>query len=96
MLVVRCECEEILGVEEQHLDKLGECPACGRIIRAPKQAMNLSGKLQAQRLAAVGAKAAPPAPVETAVAVAEPEEEISILEEAPVITPGELGKRFLH
>lgn len=68
MLVFRCECEEILGVEECDLTKMGECPSCGRIVRIPRDAVNAAGKLRVR--AAVHAT---PAPVlESAVAIAEP------------------------
>ena len=60
MLVFRCACEQVLGIDEQDLDKLGECPSCGRILRVPKTSVNLSGKLKSMKAAA--AAEPPPAP----------------------------------
>jgi hypothetical protein len=36
MLVFRCECEQVLSVAAQYVEKLGECPSCGRIVRVPQ------------------------------------------------------------
>ncbi len=55
MLVFRCECEQVLGVEdESSKGGLGECPTCGRIIRVPQGLINASGRL---RLAGTPARA---------------------------------------
>ena len=47
MLVFRCECEHVLGVEnESSRGRAGECPSCGRIIRVPPVLIDATGKLQ--------------------------------------------------
>ena len=47
MLVFRCECEHVLGVEnDSSRGRAGECPACGRIIRVPPVLIDGAGKLQ--------------------------------------------------
>jgi hypothetical protein len=47
MLVFRCECEQVLGVDDAvNKGKLGECPSCGRIIRVPAGLVDASGKLR--------------------------------------------------
>src|SRR4051812_20573908 len=81
MVVFRCECEQVLGVDEQHLEKVGECPSCGRIVRIPKAAANYGGRLRPKRGVAMAASV-PATPItDTAVAVAEPEPELEQVEE---------------
>lgn len=47
MLVFRCECEQVLGVDDESTKGgLGECPTCGRIIRVPKGLVSAAGKLR--------------------------------------------------
>jgi hypothetical protein len=47
MLVFRCECEQVLGVDnDANKGKLGECPSCGRIIRVPVGPIDAGGKLR--------------------------------------------------
>lgn len=47
MLVFRCECEQVLGVEnESTKGGLGECPSCGRIIRVPMGLVDAAGRLR--------------------------------------------------
>src|SRR5438045_6985486 len=47
MLVFRCECEQVLGVEsEASKGGLGECPSCGRIIRVPMGLVNAAARLR--------------------------------------------------
>ena len=47
MLVFRCECDDVLGVEnESSSGAAGECPSCGRIIRVPNVLVNANGKLR--------------------------------------------------
>lgn len=55
MLVFRCECEQVLGVDnDSNKGGMGECPTCGRIIRVPASLVNASGRL---RLAGAPARA---------------------------------------
>src|SRR5262245_34946738 len=57
MLVFRCECEQVLGVEdESSKGGLGECPTCGRIIRVPLGLVNAAGRL---RLSGTPSRATP-------------------------------------
>lgn len=47
MLVFRCECEHVLGVESESSNGgVGECPSCGRIIRVPQVLVNAKGRLR--------------------------------------------------
>ncbi|HLX62693.1 MAG TPA: hypothetical protein VKX17_15550 [Planctomycetota bacterium] len=47
MLVFRCECDTVLGVDnESSKGGLGECPSCGKIIRVPAGLVNATGKLR--------------------------------------------------
>ncbi len=47
MLVFRCECEHVIGVESAaSAGQPGECPACGRIIRVPDAPVNAKGRLK--------------------------------------------------
>jgi len=72
MVVFRCECEEVLAVEENSGDRLGECPSCGVIVRVPATAVNLKGKLRRKAAASQAMRSVPVAPP-AAAAVAEPE-----------------------
>ncbi|MFH0939215.1 MAG: hypothetical protein V1899_08040 [Planctomycetota bacterium] len=83
MMAFRCACEQVLGIEDQNIDKLGECQSCGRILRIPKASVSVEGRLKMKA-------AAPMAPVvvtvESAVAVAEPEDAsiVLIAQEVPI------------
>lgn len=47
MLVFRCECDTVLGVDnESTKGGLGECPSCGKIIRVPMGLVDAAGKLR--------------------------------------------------
>lgn len=57
MLVFRCECDHVLGIEsESARGQPGECPACGRIIRVPDTPINAKGRL---KLASAPSRATP-------------------------------------
>src|SRR5688572_27832982 len=94
MVVFRCECEEVLAVEENSGDRLGECPSCGVIVRVPATAMNLKGRLR-RKVAASQAMRSVPAPIPpipAAVAEAEPieAEPVDAVEAEPIETPAEV------
>lgn len=85
MVVFRCECEEVLAVEENSGDRLGECPSCGVIVRVPTSAVNLKGKLRRKAAASQAMKSVPAAPpIAAAVAEPEPIEAEAIAEPAEV------------
>lgn len=61
MLVFRCECEQVLGVDNAAgSGRLGECPSCGRIIRVPQGLSDAASKL---RLSGTPSRAAASGPL---------------------------------
>ncbi len=47
MLVFRCECEQVLGVEDGSTKGgMGECPTCGRVVRVPSGLVSAEGRLR--------------------------------------------------
>lgn len=96
MVVFRCECEEVLAVEENSGDRLGECPSCGVIVRVPATAMNLKGRLRRKAAASQAMRSVPAAPsippIPAAVAEAEPmeAEPVDAVEAEPIEAPAEV------
>lgn len=95
MVVFRCECEEVLAVEENSGDRLGECPSCGVIVRVPASAANLKGKLRRKAAASQAMRSVPAAPpIAAATAVAEPEpieaEPVDAVEADAIEAPAEV------